>query len=637
MPFAVFRRHQKKLLAVFAILAMFGFVVADSLPRLLSGGPSSGGNPVVVELYGKSVRRSDLDSMKVERGNANLFMAELMRDLTGGMQARQQIFGDLTTKSIVDALILQHEADRLGMPHDPEVAKQWLKQRVGAEMTAARFDRILAGFNNRISGDQLLAEIANQIRLANVRLLLGSPVVTPLDVFGVYRDQNERVSARAVGFRVEDFLDKVGNPSEADVQKYYETYKTELPDPNRPTPGFKVPRQVQVEILSIDGEALARGIKDRLTEAELRSYYENRKAEFRKPSEFPDQIFAGDDALELTPPQVQSFAEVRPYLATSLAEERAQAEIVARFERIKDGKMNPFLDEYMAAADEVAEAKKAGTSARAELPRFESLKPVAEKEGLEHEITPLLSRDRAEKYGLISGAEVGLTRLSGGRKFVEELFDSKSSLFEPIELTDFSGRRFLVRKLQDLAPRVPPLDEVRADVVRAWKTEQARKPAEEAAKAYAARVKKEGGKISGEVVEGRPVITTDPVTRLQAGAPLPGQFFETGPPTLSEIPQLPAAGPELRDAYFGLHDGDVAVAPNQPRTVYYTLSLYRRFPATFAALYAPNGDYFRYRAEALNDAYKKRDDEWMKELRAQAGLPTDWSPRDESRTSADEA
>ena len=32
MPFAVFRRHQRKLLAIFAILAMFGFVLADSLP-----------------------------------------------------------------------------------------------------------------------------------------------------------------------------------------------------------------------------------------------------------------------------------------------------------------------------------------------------------------------------------------------------------------------------------------------------------------------------------------------------------------------------------------------------------------------------------------------------------------------------
>src|SRR5437763_16970914 len=87
MPFAVFRRHQKKLLAIFAILAMFGFVVADSLPRLLSGGPMTGGNPVVVELYGRSVRRSDINAMAAERGNANFFMAELTRALSEGLQS----------------------------------------------------------------------------------------------------------------------------------------------------------------------------------------------------------------------------------------------------------------------------------------------------------------------------------------------------------------------------------------------------------------------------------------------------------------------------------------------------------------------------------------------------------------------
>ena len=36
MPFQVFRRYQKTLLAVLAIFAMFAFVVADSLPRLFS-------------------------------------------------------------------------------------------------------------------------------------------------------------------------------------------------------------------------------------------------------------------------------------------------------------------------------------------------------------------------------------------------------------------------------------------------------------------------------------------------------------------------------------------------------------------------------------------------------------------------
>ena len=66
MPFAVFRRHQRKLLAIFAILAMFGFVLADSLPRLLSGGYVGGnGDPVVVTLYGKSIHASDINAMMV--------------------------------------------------------------------------------------------------------------------------------------------------------------------------------------------------------------------------------------------------------------------------------------------------------------------------------------------------------------------------------------------------------------------------------------------------------------------------------------------------------------------------------------------------------------------------------------------
>jgi len=634
MPFAVFRRHQRKLLAVFAILAMFGFVVADSLPRLLSGGPTTGANPVVAELYGKSVRRSDLNVLFTERSNANLFMAELTRLLSQGMRSLPQMFGDTSTKSLVDALILQHEADRLGMPHGPDVAREWLKQRTNGVMTKDLFEAILSRFNNRVSGEQLLADIANQIRLANVRLLLGAPVVTPLDVFNVYRAQNERVSARAVGFRVEDFLAKVPEPTSVQVQAFFDKYKNDLPDPNRSTPGFKIPRQIQVEILSIDGEALARGIKDRITEAELLTYYENRKSEFKKPSEFPEEIFQG--APELTPPLVQSFAELRPFLLNSLAEERAQSEIVGKFERVKGDQMIPFADQYMEAVDEQAEAKKQNTTTKVTLPKPENLKAVAQKEGLEHEITPLLPRDRAEKYGLVSGAEVGLTRLSGGRKFAEELFDTKSALFEPIEFTDFSGRRFLVRKLQDLPPRVPGLDEIRPEVVLAWKTEQAREPAAKAAKAYAEKVKADGGKIQGEVVEGHPVITTDPVTRLQPGAPLPGQFFETGPPTPTQIPQIVSPGDEFRDAYFGLHEGEVAVAPNEPKTVYYVLTLNRRMPASFSELYAPNGDYFRYKSEALNDASKKRDEEWMKELRAQAGLPADWTPPDE-KASTEEA
>ena len=55
---------------------MFGFVVSDSLPKLLN--PSYGGrDQPVVTLYGKTVYRSALNEMLEQRTLANMFVSEL--------------------------------------------------------------------------------------------------------------------------------------------------------------------------------------------------------------------------------------------------------------------------------------------------------------------------------------------------------------------------------------------------------------------------------------------------------------------------------------------------------------------------------------------------------------------------------
>ncbi|WP_422930611.1 hypothetical protein [Singulisphaera sp. PoT] len=620
MPFAVFRRHQRKLLAIFAIMAMFGFVLADTLPRLLSPAGAVGGkqNPFVVELYKKKWYRSDIEEMFVQRNNANMFMAAL----TG-----RPLFGDVNTRSIVDAIILQHEADRLHMPKGPEVGREWLKQATGGMMNRTLFEATLSRFGNRISGEQVLSDIASQVRIVNVRQLLGEPVVTPLDVFQAYRDQNERVSARLVTLPVDSFLAKVPEPTQAEVQAFYDKFKEVLPNPESKTPGFKVPRQVVAEILSVDGNALMKGFKDQIKEAELLSYYENRKTEFKRPSEFPDEIFLGHP--ELTPPQLLPFSEVSSFLSTSLAEEKAQALIVAKFTEIKDDYMDKFFDEYYKVLDDIEDAKKQGQTISAKLPKPTDLKDVAKKAELYHEITPKLSLEQAEHYGEVSNAEVGLTRMSGGRKFAAELFDPKANLYEPVELTDKEGRRYLVRKLEDNPPRVPSLDEVRSQVVADWKLDKARPLAEKAANEIAEQIRKAGGKVTGDKFEGYSVLTTAPLTKLQPGYPIPGQYFQTGPPTETPIPQVTMPGKAFRDAYFGLEPGTVAVAPNEPQTTYYVLTLETRIPASFAALYSPNGEYFRYRNEAQTEYLRQRTDEWMSQLRSEAGVPADWVPPDE--------
>ncbi|MFO0888610.1 MAG: hypothetical protein U0790_05610 [Isosphaeraceae bacterium] len=623
MPFEVFRRHQRKLLAIFAIMAMFGFVVSDSLPRLLNTS-YAGRDQEVAELFGKSVYQSQLNDLARQRARANQFVSGISQFMP------REIFGGLRQRDLIDGVILQHEADRLGMPATAESAREWLRQITGNRMNAEMFAALYSRFSSEVSEEQLLAEIANQLRLANVRRLLGPPVVTPFDVFRSYRDQNERVGAKAVEVPVESFLAKVAEPSPGEVQAYFDKFKEVLPDPASETPGFKVPRRVQLEILSLDGNALARGLRDKLTEAELRSFYENHKQEFEVPLGLPNDVFAGQP--DLTPPIVQPFAEVREFLAPRLADERALAEIQDRFAQLRDAEMIPFADRYLTAMDEIEEQKKQGGSRGGgpALPEPTDLKSVADREGLNYEKTGLLTREEAERHGTIATAEVGLTPLAGGRKFAEEVFDAKTSLYEPIELTDVLGTRFLIRKVKDEAPHVPTLDEVRSDVIVAWKRAQARPLAQKAAEEIAKQLKAKGGAIGEPKVESYRVVTIPPITRTQQGLQ-PMSMFEPSPVSPTPIPEVSHPGDAFRDALFGLQKGEVEVVPNQPKDVYFVLADVRREPASFASLYSPNGDEFRYKAMAREEAARRQDTQWMDWLRQQAGLKPGWVPPDEAK------
>jgi len=624
MPFEVFRRHQKKLLAVFAILAMFGFVVSDSLPKLLNPNSSSRDQEVVT-LYGKTIYRSALNEMHEKRNSANIFMADI-----NPARGRNQ-FGGTKDRDLVDALILEHEANSLGLPAGPEVGQDFLKKITGGQMTSEIFDDLLARMNNRVSGEQLLALIADQVRQQRVRILPGSALVTPYDVFRTFRDQNERVSGKAIEIPVDKFLDKVPEPTANEVKALYEKYKDVLPDPSQETPGFKVPRQIQVEILSIDGNAIARGIMDQLTEQELRTAYENHKKEYPARSELPVDLFAG--APELTPPILRPFDDVRTELAVTLAEERAQNEISEKFNKIKEDVLLRFADEYATALDELEEARKKDPSATRVLPVPPDLKEVAQREGLNYEVTKLLSREDAEHYGTISNAESGTTPLSGGAKFAQEFFDSKKGLYEPEELTDQGRTRYLARKIKDVPPHVPSLDEVRSDVSLAYKMIQARALAEKRANELARELKK-SGTIKDAIVDGYRVLTIPLVSRKQSRI-VPSQFYLfTETPEDTPIPDVLYAGDAFRDAFFSLQPDTIVTAPNQPRTTFYVMALDKREPATFTALYAPYSDQRRYESSAQDQAGRQLADEWMNWLRQKAGLRADWVPPDEVKGKA---
>ncbi|MEO6810956.1 MAG: hypothetical protein ABI353_17735 [Isosphaeraceae bacterium] len=623
MPFAVFRRHQKQLIVTFAMLAMLGFVLADSLPALMGGGGGMSDNPVEATLYGKAVRRADLARLTQQRNVANAFIGRLIPDLP-------QPFGGTSSREIIDALILEHEANRLGIPATAEFGNTWLVSVFGNALSPDLFEKVLRDGFERMSGQEMLETIAGQVRLLEVRRLPGPPTVTPLDVYQTYKDQHERVSAVAVPFPVADFLSKAAEPTEDQVRAYYEKYKDDLPDPNSPNPGFKLPHRARIEFVSLDGATLTREVRAALTEKELRATYTQRPQDFPAPEpELPVQLFAGDPEARLTPLLRDPFLDARPLVEQSLAEEKARNQVEESFDKVR-AVMDPFSDKYLTVIEENQDAK-AERKAQRPLPTPGDLvKQAAAKAGLPYEASPLLTRELAGSYSTIGEATVGSTPSSGSRTFVDAFFDSKVPVYDPVELIDSAGRHYLAWKLDDQPPRVPSLDQIHGEVVNAWKREQARPLAEGAAQTLADQAKaKEGDLRAVAEAEKKAFLVTDLMTRFSPSIMIsPSQIF---PSRLNEIPQIPEAGETLRDVLFDLKPKQAAVASNAPKTVYYALALDRRVPADFNQLYDPFGQRMSVQNEAMQKAQVARDKAWMDELRSKAGLPADWVPTDESK------
>src|SRR5205085_2342296 len=128
------------------ILAMFGFVVSDSLPRLLSSS-TSGRDQKIVDLHGVSIYRSHLNDLARQRSRANQFVSGLAQFMP------REAFGGLKDRDLVDAMILQREADRLGIPATPEMGRQWLQefcQNFRIRMNREMFDVLYSRFSSEI-------------------------------------------------------------------------------------------------------------------------------------------------------------------------------------------------------------------------------------------------------------------------------------------------------------------------------------------------------------------------------------------------------------------------------------------------------------------------------------------------------
>jgi hypothetical protein len=627
MPFAVFRKHQRKMLAIFAILAMIVFVLGDSLSGWVGGrGGGRGGvnDPVLAKLKWKDIHYSDLEPMKSQRQRANYFVIALL----GGDPQLGSVFGGTTTRELVDALIFEHEAVELGLPATPEIANRWLRSATGRMINQRRFEEVFrsSSLAEQVTDEQLLQEIANQIRIRTISQLVLTAEATPLDVFDAYQAQTERVSAYAAAVKVEDYVAKVSpGPTDSEVEALYEATKDRLPDPNSPEPGFKVPQKVRFEVVSADVSLRASEIRPTLTTADLRKAHKERPTEFlAEPGELPTSLFAR--APDLTPHD--AFPDVRDHIARTLAEEKARDEIEEKLTDVKDRVMRTFAEKYYGTDSTEEEKAASGPKPRP----GDAVKTAALKAGLTYESTPLVATTAPDLFGAIGKSHLPTDSFMNSTTFAEIAFSPKTLIYDPIDLTDAGfrdegGRRFLAWKVEEQAARVPTLGEVRDEVVKAWKFAKARPLAEAEAERIAAATRKAGGgaKLRDEVGP-RPVVTTE--ARSKMVPPTTFSMSNIGQFLPVDVAEIPHAGDAVRDAIYDLSPTSVAVAPDAPKSVYYVLTLRSRDEAEFSRLY----DFGQATSIMTQESRESRQhlvEEWQETLRKKAGLAPDWAPPNE--------
>jgi len=141
-----------------------------------------------------------------------------------------------------------------------------------------------------------------------------------------------------------------------------------------------------------------------------------------------------------------------------------------------------------------------------------------------------------------------------------------------VQTEDLRGNRYVVWKVADTPERVPALDEVRQQVVTAWKTMKARALAQKRAEELAEKART-AGKPLAEVFpesDGFHVSRSDPFSWLTVGPVPSGRDMRL---RLSEVYGVDGAGPAFMEAVFKLPDGGVVVAMNHGQMSAYVVRL----------------------------------------------------------------
>ncbi len=160
------------------------------------------------------------------------------------------------------------------------------RNSLSSEEKAQIAAKIATGQNSHLTARQLVDALRFELELETLTSLLQSDVLeieTPQQRWDYFSELNRRATVEVLPVAVKDFVGKVkATPSNDELRSFFEKYKDAFSSPDSPEPGFKEPARAKFQYFMARDDELVKAEKPKVTDDEIKQYYEKNKDEFRK-------------------------------------------------------------------------------------------------------------------------------------------------------------------------------------------------------------------------------------------------------------------------------------------------------------------------------------------------------------------
>ena len=316
-PFRIFRKYQKVLIVVAGVILMFVFTIGDVLVQFMgrSAGGSSGGRSagdVAVRWKDGQLTEGELSDLTARRAVISAFQQQVA---TAGQMAATQAGQALNPlevqpvafnmpergadEQLVFTRILSREAQQAGMVVSDDAIVRYLgalgRHYVTSDQMKNMLSRLQVG-RRRVAIGYIFEALREEL-LARDYLAAYLPLfrtLTPEQQWAEWRKVHDFLTVEAASIDTNSKLGEVSEPTDEQIDEYFQQYRDREPVPDvvlatalpSPTPGFAIPRRVQLHYVRADYDAVLQRVAAEITDEQVKEYYETYK----------DALFSAGDA-----------------------------------------------------------------------------------------------------------------------------------------------------------------------------------------------------------------------------------------------------------------------------------------------------------------------------------------------------